>query len=443
MNIKKMILGFCIASQVVLAMGRAPAGLKNIGSNCFMNAALQSLTALETFTNLVRAKKSLYQPGSIGQAYLNFLARVQNSSAKIIDPSNIISRQGWTMMGEKPHTQQDAEQFMMGLLNYLIYQEGNGDQDIPHRDILELFNTVVSTDLSHNGAPIGNQQQETMIPLSLPVQAEDRTLEQCVHHFFGYDEVDYALEETNNRVRAEKRFALDQTGRYLIIGTKQNNGRAQALAFPLTDLDLSQYFRNPSKDQGTYDLRAIVMHSRNAKGGHYISYITINDRWYLCNDARITPVSAQAMQAIAQHGHGPTATFVPTICIYELSHLRRAALTPEPETEATQGATLPAQRTATHTIFRRTQKRTTTAPPARRKVIRTRAAKKYRPRRTFTKSAIPRKKKAALLMAKRCKMCGTPLKKKAAVRRPKFGVKTKKRAVGEKRVTKRRTVRKR
>ena len=55
------------------------------------------------------------------------------------------------------------------------------------------------------------------------------------------------------------------------------------------DADLSREEQTPY----IYDLYGIIVHAgRGAKSGHYYCFVkTTEDKWFKCNDSRITPIS--------------------------------------------------------------------------------------------------------------------------------------------------------
>jgi ubiquitin C-terminal hydrolase len=77
------------------------------------------------------------------------------------------------------------------------------------------------------------------------------------------------------------------------------------VSFPLDGLDMSPYLTSRI-DLGRhgvgahleflYDAFAVVCHRGSCSGGHYVSYVRRDDRWYLADDAFITEVSQQVVE---------------------------------------------------------------------------------------------------------------------------------------------------
>ena len=77
------------------------------------------------------------------------------------------------------------------------------------------------------------------------------------------------------------------------------------VSFPLDGLDMSPYLTSRI-DLGRhgvgahleflYDAFAVVCHRGTCSGGHYVSYVRVEDTWYLCDDAFIIPVTASVVE---------------------------------------------------------------------------------------------------------------------------------------------------
>ena len=77
------------------------------------------------------------------------------------------------------------------------------------------------------------------------------------------------------------------------------------VSFPLDGLDMSPYLTSRI-DLGRhgvgahleflYDAFAVVCHRGTCSGGHYVSYVRVEDRWYLCDDAFIIEVSKSVVE---------------------------------------------------------------------------------------------------------------------------------------------------
>ncbi|GCB74982.1 hypothetical protein scyTo_0018148, partial [Scyliorhinus torazame] len=91
-----------------------------------------------------------------------------------------------------------------------------------------------------------------------------------------------------------KRFESDDHGNRKLTST---------VAFPLEDLDLSQYTSNPTTQQLKYHLYAVVNHTGTLDSGHYTAYCKnpVTQTWHEFNDAKVSSISEQKIQSPAAY----------------------------------------------------------------------------------------------------------------------------------------------
>jgi ubiquitin C-terminal hydrolase len=80
----------------------------------------------------------------------------------------------------------------------------------------------------------------------------------------------------------------------IVMGQYQYDKISTKVNFPV-NLDLNKYksIHNPVDLNYQYELYAVIHHSGNPRGGHYISYVknALNGQWFLFNDQRVMPVT--------------------------------------------------------------------------------------------------------------------------------------------------------
>ena len=296
---------------------KPPAALENIGNSCFINAVVQALLSMTTFIDAIKDHKGLYKPGSIARKFQDMILTLERSSTYT---PQAFARQAWDILHEDRFSQQDAETFLLTLLNKLI------DSDIdPHikstltyeryfpYPATELSNLISLTTYSYR-----SHWTEPSLILSLPILDGDVSIHQCIKHFFDG--------ETHSR-----QYALDRKSHYLLLGLKRNyhvieeimGKHTEPITFPLEGLTFQPYTVAPSVPSPHYDLISVVTHKGPAGSGHYTAYVKLRDQWYHCNDSTIKPLRKSEIEEIALKGSEETG--VPTLLIYEQSKASAAS----------------------------------------------------------------------------------------------------------------------
>ena len=65
---------------------------------------------------------------------------------------------------------------------------------------------------------------------------------------------------------------------------------------------LREYEQLPRSPANTFNLHAVLLHGGGALSGHYWAYVCLDERWWMFNDARVTPIDdidAQLVKAEA------------------------------------------------------------------------------------------------------------------------------------------------
>lgn len=297
-----------------------PAGLSNAGNSCFMNAAIQSLVSLERLNEVLLkpATINVYIPNGISTQYIELIKNITATGSAIIDPLPFCLSV-WQLMQAKPLTQQDAPEFSQLLVQRLVSQDVNPAR-IPegiNPEIASLFMLIIASGerntIQRETTEKNIEQNETSI--RLPINPRDKTLLQCLQNHFKKDELpDFGL----TRVRAllgTSFYFLTILGRTEFVGGKLVKTE-QPISFALNNFDISSLSLG-KRTFAPYRLKACIIHNGVPGGGHYTAYVRKGQSWFFCNDAAITPVTLQEMQAIAQRGYGITAKDTPVMFFYE------------------------------------------------------------------------------------------------------------------------------
>jgi ubiquitin C-terminal hydrolase len=331
---------------------RKPIALKNVGSSCFMNAALQVAYAMHDVTSALYQEADIYKAMSLSEAYITLLSAFLYAEVdKEGLDSSTFSMRGWKQIKDRPRRQADANEFLAELLRCLAYkdiQEGQNNFDDEHlSDLAKLFYVVARSKAYAFHEELGFYESESraeLIPtLALPVEEDHTTLTQCLESFFK-PAGENVLVHDAVRVVGERHTFLESIGRYVICSLdresfipRENDDElpeyhrnSNPVSFELYNQSFDKYFiHKEATVQGNYELIGVIMHSGSAVSGHYTSYVKSGNQWYYCNDAEITPMNEHDMYLIGQQGYGTSEETVPTTLVFE--HSRTRAKYPAPQ----------------------------------------------------------------------------------------------------------------
>ncbi len=338
-----------------------PAPLKNIGSSCFMNAALQAVYAMQDITYLVnqQSKDSIYKKDSLAEAYTDLLPHFMHSDIddEEIDPSTFCFR-GWHQLNDNPCDQADANELLRELLECIAYKDVKDTKwpffarhDEPNDPDLAQYPEELKTDLAQlfyvfseskayaDLGEVGFFESDIEVQhspcLNLRVLPESKNINECLR-YFSSPTFDAVAIEGLGPVDGERHTFLQRTGRYIICSLDRKNfirrTRGQTvptftrhenpISFDLYNQSFDQCFKDQSKSCGNYEVIGIIMHSGSANSGHYTAYVKAGSEWYYCNDETITPCSEQEVFKIGQLGYGANKNTLVTTLIYEHSATR-------------------------------------------------------------------------------------------------------------------------
>ena len=141
---------------------------------------------------------------------------------------------------------------------------------------------------------------EPFFNLSVEINENTNNLIDCIRCYTSVEKLDgknmLLNDKTNKKEVGEKRILFFQLPEILVITLKRfsNNGRKnnKLINFPLTDLNLEEFMIGYDKKSYLYDLYGISNHSGGVQGGHYTSYVKMeDDKWYHFNDTLVQKVN--------------------------------------------------------------------------------------------------------------------------------------------------------
>lgn len=269
-------------------------GLQNIGNTCFMNSALQLLvncTVLSKFilnNNFKSEKINLYK---------KFLSDYFKN--KVITPNSVkvlVSQQNNIFSG---YDQQDSHEFLVCIID-ILNEEFKKEHEHNPKEIIgismdnlisNLFNTNITSIIycEKTGDKSKNKVGEAI--LSLPIRNSASNLTECINDFTVIEKLDgdakWLNEKDNNYYDAHKRLFIKTLPKYLIIHLKRFGFDRFSRK---NNSEVKMDFKIKINDSN-FELRSIVFHMGNTGGGHYVSLVHKDDKWFLFNDSNVSEIT--------------------------------------------------------------------------------------------------------------------------------------------------------
>lgn len=277
-----------------------PVGIHNGGSNCW---AVSTMQMIMNVPSLVHGIENDVQFAGVEFEPLREFIRQYREAQQNQQP--VPNLQAYTLR-QVLHTinnvfdlngnvQEDAGEAFLMILGRL--QEGTS---VSHR--LNISYDAVQSDGHTVGRTI-HEQHESIIQLDL--NDENASFEERLDAFFNRE---IPHDAPQIRSRPEVRYQ-DGAPREFILQTNRFVYRERTTGDPSTtySVKLNTLVAVPQRftlsgnyvltgQEGQYECDAFVEHrGLNMGSGHYVSYIKKDNRWWCCNDTRVTPVSLRTV----------------------------------------------------------------------------------------------------------------------------------------------------
>ncbi|KAH7306501.1 hypothetical protein KP509_22G015900 [Ceratopteris richardii] len=309
-----------------------PLGLKNLGNSCYLNSVLQCLTytpPLANFCLLNHHSSSCASLNGNNNTVCLFcvvekrIARSLSVDSVSESPARIHScltlfakhfRQGW---------QEDAHEFLryvieacnsvcVKLHKILSSSKLRTRQDSqkllkeePRTVVKDIFGGVLQSQVKCLSCKAESNKLDEMMDLSLDV-FKIASVKEALCRYFQPEVLDgsnkYKCEKCKKLTVARKQMSVSHAPNVLVIQLKRFEnffgGKIDRHITFEEHLYLYGYMCNETKDlKPEYLLYAVIVHSGHSQdSGHYYSYVKdVHGKWFCCNDAHVTSVSAKSV----------------------------------------------------------------------------------------------------------------------------------------------------
>lgn len=282
------------------------------GVNCYMNATLQCLAHSPLYRHGINNVHDASMQGSLA----NLLTTMGNSKT-VVDPSAFAKKTTEKYFGEMfTHYQQDADEFLGGLLN---------DVSSLHKACSFDMKTVL--ECQECGTTRTKTERENKISLAIPSQQNTVTISDCLNNFFGAEWMvgDNAVfcSKCNRKTATQKKSTLGSEPETLIIQLKRfsmdwngnvvvTNKNNVPVRLGKTSIELpTQGPVTPA----TYRLCGVALHNGNLNSGHYTALGRNSaSGWSLYNDSVVSNGKSLLNHILTK---GTCANGTPYLLFYE------------------------------------------------------------------------------------------------------------------------------
>jgi len=313
-------------SQLVCLVNHGHFGLQNIGNTCFMNTALQCLSAIDIFTAYFLSDQYLSDINKKPQAefvrtYVKFLKNAWDENDCIVSPRLLKETLGKFYDPYSGFRQNDAAECFNKIIellhegcSYAVSIEFDSKKKEPLTEMGKMeYASMMSTKMHFErnySIPVKlfyGQFQNRMIcveckkitmyyepfsMINLPICEKTNTLFDCIDAYTSFEIMDgknkYSCQTCKKETIGKKKIMVWKLPPVLVFSLNRFCGSRKIdkyIDFPINKVIFNNLVQNENAKNEIYDLVAVANHSGGLSGGHYWAYTkSTNGRWYNCND---------------------------------------------------------------------------------------------------------------------------------------------------------------
>ena len=323
-------------TKLVCLVNRGHFGLENIGNTCFMNSALQCLSAIDIFSAYFLSDRYLSDINKKPQAefvraYSRFLKCAWEENDCIVTPrllKNVLGKFYDPYSGFRQNDTTECFNKIIELLHeglsYSVSIEFEPKKGQLLTEAYKMEHASVACTKMHfeknYSIPVklfyGQFQNriiciecktvsmyyEPFSMINLPICEKTNTLFDCIDKYTSFEILDgvnkYSCGKCKKETIAKKKIMVWKLPNVLVFSFNRFSGSRKIdkyIDFPINKVIFNNLVQNENAKNVIYDLVAVANHSGGLSGGHYWAYTKgTNGKWFDCNDESCSEITNES-----------------------------------------------------------------------------------------------------------------------------------------------------
>jgi ubiquitin carboxyl-terminal hydrolase 8 len=323
-------------TKLVCLVNRGHFGLENIGNTCFMNSALQCLSAIDIFSAYFLSDRYLSDINKKPQAefvraYSRFLKCAWEENDCIVTPrllKNVLGKFYDPYSGFRQNDTTECFNKIIELLHeglsYSVSIEFEPKKGQLLTEAYKMEHASVACTKMHfeknYSIPVklfyGQFQNriiciecktvsmyyEPFSMINLPICEKTNTLFDCIDKYTSFEILDgvnkYSCGKCKKETIAKKKIMVWKLPNVIVFSFNRFSGNRKIdkyIDFPINKVIFNNLVQNENAKNVIYDLVAVANHSGGLSGGHYWAYTKgTNGKWFDCNDEHLSEITNES-----------------------------------------------------------------------------------------------------------------------------------------------------